>query len=79
LIVVLAGALTGAWVIKQRAERSVAEERSRLENKNVIPFELRAYSKINNPAISIWQSFKATRAIEKFNGSIFAATDGGLV
>jgi len=78
-ILVLAGALTGAWVIKQRAERSLAEERSRLEKQNIIPFELHTYSKINNPAITIWQSFKSTRAIEKFNDSIFVATDGGLV
>lgn len=78
-ILALAGALTCAWVIKQRAERSLADERSRLEKQNLIPFELRAYSKINNPAISIWQSYKAARAIEKFNDSIFVATDGGLV
>jgi ligand-binding sensor domain-containing protein len=78
-ILALAGALTCAWVIKQRAERSLADERSRLEKKDIIPFELRTYSKINNPAISIWQSYKATRAIEKFNDSTFVATDGGLV
>lgn len=78
-ILILAGALTGAWVIKQRADRSLAKERSLLENKNIIPFELKSYSKINNPAISIWQSHKAARAIERFNDSIFLATDGGLV
>jgi ligand-binding sensor domain-containing protein len=78
-ILVLAGALTCAWVIKQRAERSLAEERSRLEKQNLIPFEHESYAPINNPAISIWQSYKATRAIEKFNNSIFVATDGGLV
>jgi hypothetical protein len=78
-VLALAGVLTCTWVIKQRAERSLAEERSRLEKQTVIPFEQKSYSPINNPAISIWQSYKATRAIEKFNDSIFAATDGGLV
>ena len=78
-ILVLAGALTVALVIKQRAERSVADERSRVEKQNLIPFELLTYSRINNPAITIWQSFRSTRAIEKFNDSIFVATDGGLV
>ena len=78
-ILVLAGALTGAWVIKQRAERSLAEGRTRQEKQNFIPFEHQSYSQINNPSISIWQSHKATRAIEKFNNSIFVATDGGLV
>jgi ligand-binding sensor domain-containing protein len=79
VILALAGAFTCAWVIRQRAERSLAKERSQLENKNVIPFEHKSYSPINNPAITIWQSYKATRAIEKFNDSIFVATDGGLV
>jgi ligand-binding sensor domain-containing protein len=75
----LSGTLLGAWLIKQHAERSVAEERSLLEKQNIIPFEHKSYSQINNPAISIWQSYKTTRAIEKFNDSIFVATDGGLV
>jgi ligand-binding sensor domain-containing protein len=78
-ILALAGALTCAWVIKQRAERRLAEERSRLEKQNIISFEQKSYSRINNPSISIWQSYKASRAVEKFNDSIFFATDGGLV
>ncbi|HEX6718692.1 MAG TPA: hypothetical protein VF088_16415, partial [Pyrinomonadaceae bacterium] len=75
----LVGTLLGAWLIRQRAERSLAEERSLSEKQNFIPFEHQYYSQINNPAISIWQSYKSTRAIEKFNDSIFVATDGGLV
>jgi ligand-binding sensor domain-containing protein len=78
-ILALAGVLACTWVIKRRAEQSLSEERSRLEKQNVIPFEQKSYSPINDPAISIWQSYKATRAVEKFNDSIFAATDGGLV
>lgn len=75
----LFGSLLGAWLIKQHAEKSVAEGRSLLEKQNIIPFEYKSYSQIDNPAISIWQSYKTTRAIEKFNNSIFVATDGGLV
>lgn len=75
----LLAALLGAWLIKQRAENSLAEARSRLEKQNVIPFEHKSYSQINNPAISVWQSYKTTRAIETFNNSVFVATDGGLV
>jgi ligand-binding sensor domain-containing protein len=83
-LILLAGlalfaSLAGAWLVKQRAERSVAQQRSLLEKQDLIPFELKSYSQINNPAISIWQSYKTTRAIEKFNDSIFVATDGGLV
>ena len=75
----LSGALFGAWLIKQRAEKSLAEQRSLLETQTIIPFEYKSYSQINSPAISIWQSYKATRAIAKFNDSVFVATDGGLV
>jgi len=75
----LSGTFLGAWVIKQRAEKSLAEQRALLEAQTVIPFEYKSYSQINSPAISIWQSYKATRAIAKFNDSVFVATDGGLV
>lgn len=68
-----------AWSIKQRADRSLADERAQLEKQNFIPFEHKSYSPINNPAISVWQSNKTTRAIERFNDSVFVATDGGLV
>lgn len=77
--VALLSAFIGAWQIKQRVDNSLAKERSLLEKQNIIPFEQKTYSPINNPAISIWQSYKATRAIEKFNDSVFVATDGGLV
>ena len=73
------GCLLGAYVIKQRADRSLAQQRSLLEKQNLVPFEHKSYSRIDNAGISIWQSYKTTRAIEKFNDSIFVATDGGLV
>ena len=75
----LLGLFLVVWIIKQRAERSVAEERTQLEKQSIIPFEHKLYSQLNNPALSIWQSYKTTRAIERFNDSIFVATDGGLV
>jgi ligand-binding sensor domain-containing protein len=75
----LVAALLVTWVIKRRAEARLAQERSRLAQQNFVPFEHQSYSQINNPAISVWQSYKTTRAIEKFNDSVFVATDGGLV
>lgn len=75
----LVGSLLAAWLIKQRADRSLARERSLFEKQSFIPFEHKSYSRIDSTAISIWQSYKTTRAIEKFNESIFVATDGGLV
>lgn len=68
-----------AWFIKQRADRSLAQERSKLEKQDFIPFEHNSYSPLNNPVISFLQSYRTTRAIEKFNDAIFVATDGGLV
>ena len=83
-LIVLAGlalsvSVGTAWFIKQRADRSLAQERSRLEKQNVIPFQHKSYSRIDNRSISFLQSYKTTRAIAKFNDSIFVATDGGLV
>ena len=75
----LLAVVVAAWLIKQRADRSLAEERSQLEKRSFIPFEHKSYSQINDQAISVWQSYKTTRAIEKFNDAIFVATDGGLV
>ena len=68
-----------AWVVKRRADKSLAAQRSLLEKQNSIPFEQKSYPRINNPAVNVWQSHKTSRAIEKFNDSIFVATDGGLV
>ena len=79
VVLCLVAALLAAWLVKRRADRSVAEAGSSLETQSLIQFEHRPYSRIDNPAVSIWQSYKATRAIERFNDSIFVATDGGLV
>jgi hypothetical protein len=68
-LAVFVSVLTG-WIIKERADRSLAAQRSQHEKQSFIPFEHNSYSQINNPAISIWQSYKTTRAIEKFNESI---------
>ncbi len=75
----MAASLLAASVIKHRADKSLADGRSQREKETLIPFEHKSYSQINDPAISIWQSYKTARAIAKFNDSIFVATDGGLV
>ena len=71
--------VTVVWLVKQRADRSLAQERTRLARQSFVPSEHKTYSAINNPAISVWQSYKSIRAIERFNDAIFVATDGGLV
>ena len=74
LIVVLAG----AWQVKRRADRELAEARARQEKQELIPFEQKLLKPISSKAIEIWQSHQAARAIVKFNDSYFVASDGGL-
>src|ERR1043166_1101131 len=75
LIVVLAG----AWQVKRRADRELAEARERQEKQDLIPFEQKSLTPISSKAIEIWQTHQATRAIAKFNDSYFVASDGGLL
>lgn len=75
LIVVLAG----AWQVKRRADRELAEARERQEKQDLIPFEQKSLTPISSKAIEIWQTHQATRAIAKFNDSYFVASDGGLI
>lgn len=75
LIVVLAS----SWQVKQRADKQLAEERTRREKQSLIPFEQTRLRPISSKAIEIWQSHQITRAITRFNDSYFVASDGGLI
>ena len=81
LLVVLALIVTlaGAWQVKRRADRELAEARARQEKQELIPFEQKLLKPISSKAIEIWQSHQAARAIVKFNDSYFVASDGGLI
>jgi hypothetical protein len=79
LVLSVIAALVGAWRVKQRADRQLAEERARLEKQNLIPFEQKAFTPISSKAIAIWQNHKTTRAIARFNESYFVASDAGLI
>jgi len=75
LVVVLAG----AWRVKQRADRQLAEARARQEKQDLVPFEQTGLKPISSKAIEIWQTHQTARAIVKFNDSYFVASDGGLI
>ena len=79
LVLSLMVLLLGAWQVKQRADKQLAEERARREKQNLVPFEQTRLRPITSKAIDIWQSHQITRAIARFNDSYFVASDGGLI
>jgi ligand-binding sensor domain-containing protein len=79
LVLALIAGLIGAWQIKQRADRQLAEERARRDKQELIPFEQKLLKPISSKAIEIWQNHQATRAVVRFNDSYFVASDGGLI
>lgn len=79
LVLSLVVVLAGAWQVKQRADKQLAEERARREKQSLIPFEQTRLRRISSKAIEIWQSHQITRAIARFNDSYFVVSDGGLI
>src|ERR1051325_1281659 len=79
MVLALIVVLGGAWQVKRRADRELAEARARQEKQDLIPFEQKSLTPISSKAIEIWQTHQATRAIAKFNDSYFVASDGGLI
>ncbi|HWT03791.1 MAG TPA: hypothetical protein VN256_26320 [Pyrinomonadaceae bacterium] len=75
----LLSALAAALWVREQARRSLADERARLANQELIPFEKRARAPLRRSEIKFWQNTEATRAVVRFQDSYFAATDGGLV
>src|SRR5213595_1516741 len=77
----LAGVATFALFrqVQTRASRELAEQRAKLENQDVIPYEKILYSPLATSSIQIWQNYRTTRAIAAFRDHLFFATSGGLV
>jgi ligand-binding sensor domain-containing protein len=69
----------GAWRIENRTQRQLDEERERLAKQNLVPFEKKQGVTFASKELTIWQSYRSSRAIAKFKDSYFVATDGGLV
>jgi ligand-binding sensor domain-containing protein len=68
-----------AWTVKRRAEREFEVARMLLEERSLAPFEKDARRDFAGGGVRLIQSSRATRGLNRFNGSVFAATDGGLV
>ena len=69
----------GLWRIRNQAQRQLEEERARLEKQDLVPFEKTLRSQFAGKELTIWQSFRSSRAIVRFKDNYFVATDGGLV
>lgn len=61
------------------AQKTLADERARLMEKNSVVFEKRLLTPHPSKNVRILQSAKTTRDFASFRGFYFAATDGGLV
>src|SRR5215475_10687632 len=72
-------ALIVGWTVKRRADREFEAARALSEGRAFAPFEKDAMRSFAGDEVKLIQSSRATRDLSQFNGSVFAATDGGLV
>lgn len=80
LSLLMAGAvLVAAWEIKRRAEREIDAARASLESQSFVPFKKDVRRAFAGNEVRLIQSSRSVRCLAQFNGSVFAATDGGLV
>jgi ligand-binding sensor domain-containing protein len=66
-------------MVKRRADREFEAARALSAARAFAPFEKEARQAFTGGGVELIQSSRATRGLAQFNGSIFAATDGGLV
>jgi len=71
--------LIAGWTVKRRADREFEAARMLSEGRAFAQFEKDARREFAGDEVKLIQSSRATRGLAQFNGSVFAATDGGLV
>jgi len=79
IVLLVAASAIFVWRIKAHSQRTLEEERARLENLNLIAFEKKVRAAIASKQIEFWQGHQNARAVARFKESYFVATDGGLV
>lgn len=79
LFAVLALLAIEAGKIYRRTEQTLEKERREKSKQNAVSFSRVALQPRPNQNVQIIQSPKNTRAVARFQNSIFAATDGGLL
>ncbi len=78
-LLLLGGAAFSFFQIRNAADSKLAAARARSERENDIPFTKTARSNLTDQPIQIWQNTQNVRDVRRFNGFIYAATDGGLL
>jgi ligand-binding sensor domain-containing protein len=68
-----------AWETKRRAEREFDAARATAGDRSMARFEKSIQRAFTGDQVRLIQSSRAVRGIARFDGSIFAATEGGLV
>jgi len=71
--------LAAAWTVKRRAEREFEAARASLEKQSLVHFGKEIRRSFAGNEVKLIQSIRGARGLAKFNGAVFAATDGGLV
>jgi ligand-binding sensor domain-containing protein len=72
-------ALIAGWTVKRRADREFEAARVLSVARAFAPFEKEARRAFAGNEVKLIQSSRAARGLAQFNGSVFAATGGGLV
>ena len=71
--------LVAGVIVKRRADREFEAARALSEARAFAPFEKESRRALAGGGVELIQSSSATRGLAQFNGSVFAATGGGLV
>ncbi|MFN0107236.1 MAG: hypothetical protein ACKVZH_00155 [Blastocatellia bacterium] len=79
LLLLQIGIVAIVWQAKRSARYGLEAAAAELARQSVVPFEKRLLPAINGEGIQLMQSIRGTRSLVRFNDSLFAATEGGLV
>jgi ligand-binding sensor domain-containing protein len=71
--------LIAGLMVKRRADRELESARALSEARMFAPFEKESLRAFTGGGVELIQSSRAIRGLAQFNGSVFAATGGGLV
>ncbi len=79
LLLLQIGIVAAVWQAKRSAQNSLEAAAAELARQSVVPFEKRLLPAINPEGIRLMQNTRGARSLARFNNSLFAATDGGLL
>ena len=75
----LVASALACFVVWREARARLEQARAGAAGRDLVRFERERLESLRTDALELFQSTRATRAVERFEDSYFAATDGGLV